>query len=119
MRFEGDRSIKNEVIARYLTADTTGNGQEAETLAITPANYKFKYKGQMESDGLEVRLHDLRDCCLDRIRRYQRADRRSRLDVRIDGLAQRLLLVERPLERLVLVRQVERVAVAVEEFQQQ
>lgn len=42
--FQGDDSvIKNEVIARYLEADQ--KGQDNQKLAITPENYKFKYKG--------------------------------------------------------------------------
>jgi hypothetical protein len=42
--FQGDDSvIKNEVIARYLEAEQ--KGQDDRKLAITPENYKFKYKG--------------------------------------------------------------------------
>jgi hypothetical protein len=44
--FSGDNMIKNEVIARYLTIDAEGNDA-----AITPANYKFKYKGLSSRDG--------------------------------------------------------------------
>jgi hypothetical protein len=49
--FSGDNMIKNEVIARYLTLDAEGN-----TVAITPANYKFKYKGLSSRDGSPVHL---------------------------------------------------------------
>jgi hypothetical protein len=50
--FSGDRSVKNEVIARYLSADAQNdtNGD----ISITPANYKFKYKGLQDHDGLHV-----------------------------------------------------------------
>ncbi|MBV9295011.1 MAG: hypothetical protein JO145_05515 [Acidobacteriaceae bacterium] len=41
--FTGDNSIKNQVIARYLQAEQQGQGNQ--DLAITPANYKFKFKG--------------------------------------------------------------------------
>jgi len=41
--FQGDDTIKNEVIARYLEAEQ--KGQESQSLAITPENYKFKFKG--------------------------------------------------------------------------
>ena len=44
--FSGDNMIKNEVIARYLTIDAEGNNA-----AITPTNYKFKYKGLNSRDG--------------------------------------------------------------------
>jgi hypothetical protein len=42
--FQGDNTVKNQVIARYLQAEQQGQGDQS--LAITPANYKFKYKGQ-------------------------------------------------------------------------
>lgn len=44
LAFQGDDTIKNEVIARYLEAEQKGQGNQ--NLAITPANYKFKFKGQ-------------------------------------------------------------------------
>jgi hypothetical protein len=47
--FQGDDTIKSEVIARYLEAEQ--KSQDNQKLAITPANYKFKYKG----------LHKLQD----------------------------------------------------------
>lgn len=47
--FQGDTTIKNEVIARYLEAEQ--QAQNNEKLAINKDNYKFKYKG----------LHTLRD----------------------------------------------------------
>jgi hypothetical protein len=54
LRFEGDRRIKNDVIARYLTAEAEAQKSEPDTLAVTPANYKFKYKGLIERDGRKV-----------------------------------------------------------------
>jgi hypothetical protein len=54
LRFEGDRSIKNDVIARYLTAESEALKSEPATLAVTPANYKFKYKGLIEKEGRSV-----------------------------------------------------------------
>jgi hypothetical protein len=41
--FQGDTTVKKDVIARYLQAEQQGQGDPS--LAITPANYKFKYKG--------------------------------------------------------------------------
>jgi hypothetical protein len=54
LRFEGDRSIKNDVIARYLTAESEAVKSEPATLAVTPANYKFGYKGLIQKDGRKV-----------------------------------------------------------------
>jgi hypothetical protein len=42
--FQGDNSIKHQVIARYLDAER--QAQSAQNLAITTENYKFKFKGE-------------------------------------------------------------------------
>jgi hypothetical protein len=44
MGFQGDNTVKNQVIARYLQAEQQGQGDMS--LALIPANYKFKYKGE-------------------------------------------------------------------------
>lgn len=49
--FEGDGTVKNQVIARYLSAEVEAQKSSSPALAITPANYKFKYKGVTEIDG--------------------------------------------------------------------
>jgi hypothetical protein len=43
--FQGDNTVKNEVIARYLEAEQKG-GQDQNKYEINKANYKFKYKGE-------------------------------------------------------------------------
>ena len=51
--FQGDNAIKNQVIARYLQAEQ--QGQDDKTLALSPANYKFKLKGRKsKEDGNNV-----------------------------------------------------------------
>lgn len=53
VRFAGDKMVRNDVIARYLKAEAEAsarnglrNGKiEVESLAVTPVNYKFKFKG--------------------------------------------------------------------------
>jgi hypothetical protein len=47
--FQGDNTIKNQVIARYLQAEQ--QAQTRQDLAITPANYKLRYKGERALDG--------------------------------------------------------------------
>lgn len=42
--FQGNNTVKKEVIARYLQAEQ--QGQADRNLAVLPANYKFKYKGE-------------------------------------------------------------------------
>jgi hypothetical protein len=49
LRFQGDDTVKTEVIARYLEAEQ--KAQDDQKFAINPQNYKFKFKG----------LHKLQD----------------------------------------------------------
>lgn len=49
--FEGDGTVKNQVIARYLAAEVEAQKSQTPSLAVTPENYKFKYKGQSELQG--------------------------------------------------------------------
>jgi hypothetical protein len=50
--FSGDNTVKQEVITRYLAAES--EGRENGTIAITPANYKFKLKGEIERNNRRV-----------------------------------------------------------------
>jgi hypothetical protein len=50
-RFEGDGTIKKEVIGRYLQAEKDAKSGYGSALAVTPANYKFKYKGTTDYAG--------------------------------------------------------------------
>lgn len=52
--FMGDDTIKKEVIARYLA--TESEARDTSSIAITPANYKFKYRAQLITDGHEVQI---------------------------------------------------------------
>src|ERR1700732_4915557 len=58
LRFEGDNTIKNSVIARYVAGETQGQWNEG-ALAITPANYKFKYRGLSNREGQQVHVFQL------------------------------------------------------------
>jgi hypothetical protein len=49
--FEGDNTIKKDVIGRYLQAETQAKSEYAGSLAISPENYKFKYKGTSDYAG--------------------------------------------------------------------
>lgn len=51
--FQGDNTVKNQVIGRYLEAEQQSQGDMS--LAVIPANYKFKYKGEKTTpDGGQV-----------------------------------------------------------------
>jgi hypothetical protein len=45
----GDQIVRQQVIVRYLSAELKAADIPASSLAITPANYKFHYKGAVES----------------------------------------------------------------------
>lgn len=55
--FEGDNTIKTQVIARYLQAEQQGQGNNE--LDVTPANYKFKYKGEWQFESRDAYLFSL------------------------------------------------------------
>ena len=59
IHFEGDNSIKKDVIARYLAADTQTQAADSASVAITPANYKFKYRGMLDQEGRLVHVFRL------------------------------------------------------------
>ncbi len=50
--FNGDNTVKKDVIARYLTAEVQAQG--GQDLSISPLNYKFKYKGVQVQDGRDT-----------------------------------------------------------------
>jgi hypothetical protein len=45
IHLDGDPSVKKQVIARYLNAEQEAAAMPASSLALTPANYKFRYVG--------------------------------------------------------------------------
>ena len=59
LRFEGDKTVKNDVIVRYLSAESQAQGSDSSAFAITPANYKFKYRGLAIVDGRQVHVFRL------------------------------------------------------------
>jgi hypothetical protein len=56
LAFEGDGTIKNQVIARYLNAEIESQEAQAPALAVTPANYKFSYQKKAILDGRSAYL---------------------------------------------------------------
>ena len=60
LRFEGDNSVKNEVIARYLAAEVQVRESNDPALAITPENYKFSYKDTRQFEGRSVHIFALK-----------------------------------------------------------
>jgi len=50
--FSGDSTVKQDVIARYLSLET--DGHDASAVAVTPANYRFHLKARMNQDGRAI-----------------------------------------------------------------
>lgn len=59
LKFDGDSTVKNQVINRYLTAEAESHENAGPSLAVTPDNYKFKYKGRTILDGRDVHLFEV------------------------------------------------------------
>jgi hypothetical protein len=57
LKFEGDNTIKKELIARFLAAETDTSSKGAPP--ITPEFYKFKFKGLNEREGQNVYVFQL------------------------------------------------------------
>jgi hypothetical protein len=55
-QFEGDGLVNKEIIARYLTAEVEAQKLQSPAVAVTPQNYKFKYKGMKSDDGQSVHV---------------------------------------------------------------
>jgi hypothetical protein len=45
LHIEGDRTVRQQVIARYLSAEAQAEAMPASSVAVSPANYKFHYAG--------------------------------------------------------------------------
>ena len=55
--FQGDDTIKKNVIAKYLQAEE--QTQQDPSVALTPENYKFKYKGREQLEGRDVHVFEV------------------------------------------------------------
>ncbi|MBI3667484.1 MAG: hypothetical protein HY236_14875 [Acidobacteria bacterium] len=60
LRYEGDNSVKNNVIARYLSAEVQVRESSDDSLSIIPQNYKFSYRGTRHFEGRRVYAFDVK-----------------------------------------------------------
>jgi hypothetical protein len=58
-QFEGDGIVNKEIISRYLTAEVEAQKQQSPEIAVTPRNYKFKYKGAKLIAGRDVHVFEV------------------------------------------------------------
>lgn len=59
LRFEGDGTVKKQIISRYLSAEAEVQQDPSLAIPLTPENYNFKYKGKAQLDGRETHLFDV------------------------------------------------------------
>jgi hypothetical protein len=59
LHFEGDDTIKKEVIARFLTAEKKAK-EDSNNLAVIPLNYHFKFKGLGVRDDRQVYVFEVK-----------------------------------------------------------
>ena len=55
--FSGDNTVKQEVITRYLAAES--EARDNGTIAINRANYKFRYSGRIVQGGRTMQILEL------------------------------------------------------------
>jgi hypothetical protein len=59
LRFDGDRSVKTDVIARFMKAEIQASEKRDPAIAITPSNYRFRYKARLQSPSADVYIYQL------------------------------------------------------------
>ncbi len=57
--FQGDNTVKKDVIARYLQAEKEAAEKGGQSLGITPDNYKFDYYGEYGADPWRLHLFEV------------------------------------------------------------
>jgi hypothetical protein len=55
----GDQTVKQQVIARYLSAEVRASELPASSVALSPANYKFRYQGFAAIAGAMVYVYQI------------------------------------------------------------
>jgi hypothetical protein len=59
LQIEGDATVKQQVIARYLSSETQTDAIPPATVAISPANYKFRYTGSIDTPGRHAYVFEI------------------------------------------------------------
>jgi hypothetical protein len=54
LEFAGDPTVRQQVIVRYLSGERRAAAVPASSVAITPENYKFRYKGVVKNGSTEA-----------------------------------------------------------------
>ena len=56
---DGDKTVQKDVIARFMSAEMERAGAADPGIAISPENYRFKFRGQQIQEGRDVLVFDL------------------------------------------------------------
>jgi len=56
LEIAGDKTVRQQVIARYLSAEERAAELPADSVAISPANYKFQYQGFGVTRGIRAQI---------------------------------------------------------------
>jgi len=59
LTLEGDSTVKQQVIARYLAAEEQAETVPYSSVAMTPANYKFRYVNSIQTGGTVVYIFQI------------------------------------------------------------
>ncbi len=60
LQINGDEMVRHQVIARYLSAEGGAEALPEQSVAITPANYRFRYRGRAtEGGGADAYIFDI------------------------------------------------------------
>jgi len=59
VRAQGDTTIRKDVIARFMSAETENALRSGDDISLSPKNYKFKYKGLQTKESREVYVYEL------------------------------------------------------------
>ena len=56
---QGDVTIQKYLIATFINGEMESSGKDNSKVAVTAANYKFKYKGKRDNDGRTVFVFEI------------------------------------------------------------
>ncbi len=59
IRLDGDSTVKQQEIARYLDAEAQAANVPYSSVAVIPANYMFRYVGSLETNGTLVYIFQI------------------------------------------------------------
>ncbi|MGO9259950.1 MAG: hypothetical protein ACLQU1_27105 [Bryobacteraceae bacterium] len=60
LTIDGDRTIRQQVIARYISAEVEAAALPPASVAIAPANYRFRYRGSIVEGGTLAYIFEIK-----------------------------------------------------------